>query len=159
MGNGCLLHLASLVQLKSIKVRADADVPSCCRESCEQSPSLTITARPETPGIEAQTTDTQGTRFSSSETSKDAENACQEQRRPRVHARHTGKSLSETRFPVSCAIKCLSLSEFSSSLVQDAMKVSDIALSQKVIAKNFIGNRRFATDRKHLGLQRNVQIC
>ena len=37
------------------------------------------------------------------------------------------------------------------------MKVSDIALSQKVIAKNFIDNRRFATDREHLDLQRNVQ--
>src|SRR5271155_4197473 len=53
--------------------------------------------------------------------------------------------------------KCLSLSEFSSSVVQDAMKISDIALSQKVIAKNFIDNRRFATDREHLDLQRNVQ--
>lgn len=60
---------------------------------------------------------------------------------------HTGEACKNKVFHY-LRYKCLSLSEFSSSLVQDAMKV---------IAKNFIDNGRFATNREHLDLQWNVQ--
>ena len=68
--------------------------PVAAREPCEQSPeSRGETARPETLGIEAQTIDTQGTGFNSSETSKDAEMPVRNSEGPRIHVLAYGRSL------------------------------------------------------------------
>src|SRR5271170_7958454 len=107
MGNGRLLHLASLVQLnptpKKKKVGRMQIVPGwpqpvAAREPCEQSPPRGETARPETLGIEAQNVDSQGTGFNSSETSKDAEMPCQEQRRPKNSCASIREKPVRTRF-------------------------------------------------------------
>jgi hypothetical protein len=73
--------------------------------------SRSETARPETLGIEAQTIDTQGTGFNSSETLKDAEMPVRNSEGQEFMCEHTGEACKNKVFHY-LRYKCLSLSEF-----------------------------------------------
>jgi hypothetical protein len=100
-----------------IQRRKSSNSQFAAREPCEQSPqSHSETARPETLGIEAQTVDTQGTGFNSSETLKEQKCLSGTAKAQKFMCEHTGEACKIKVFHYPC-YKCLGPFEFSSSLV------------------------------------------
>lgn len=89
---GDLLNLASLAQLNPTPKIERMETSQPDAEPCDNPPHHPVKQQdPKTPGIEAQTIDTQGTGFNSSRPLKDA--AVRNNGGPRIHGRASGRSL------------------------------------------------------------------